>query len=54
MARLLSWIRLREGVEMQAWMSHLVLAPPLIVEKAHIDKAVLALDEALIFADGLL
>jgi taurine--2-oxoglutarate transaminase len=45
---------LAQGVEMQAWMSHFVLAPPLIVEKADIDKAVLALDEALIFADGLL
>jgi len=45
---------LAQGVVMQAWMSHFVLAPPLIAEKADIDKAVLALDEALIFADGLL
>ena len=43
---------LSQGVVMQAWMSHFVLAPPLIVEKADID--VLALHEALIFADGLL
>src|SRR5882762_62309 len=40
---------LAQGVVMQAWMSHFVLAPPLIVERSDIDKAVAALDEALIF-----
>jgi taurine--2-oxoglutarate transaminase len=45
---------LGEGVVMQAWMSHFVLAPPLIVEKEDIDKAVTALDNALVIADGLL
>ena len=45
---------LAQGVVMQAWMSHFVLAPPLIVEKEQIDTAVAALDEALSFADGLL
>jgi taurine--2-oxoglutarate transaminase len=45
---------LGEGVVMQAWMSHFVLAPPLIVEKDDIDKAVAALDNALVLADGLL
>ncbi len=45
---------LGQGVVMQAWMSHFVLAPPLIVEKADIDKAVAALDEALVIADDLL
>lgn len=45
---------LAQGVVMQAWMSHFVLAPPLIVEKADIDKAVAALDEALVIADELL
>jgi len=45
---------LGQGVVMQAWMSHFVLAPPLIVEKADIDKAVSALDEALVIADQLL
>jgi taurine--2-oxoglutarate transaminase len=39
---------------MQAWMSHFVLAPPLIVEKEDIDKAVKALDDALVMADALL
>jgi taurine--2-oxoglutarate transaminase len=45
---------LGQGVVMQAWMSHFVLAPPLIVEKADIDKAIAALDEALVIADELL
>lgn len=45
---------LGQGVVMQAWMSHFVLAPPLIVEKADIDKAIVALDEALVIADDLL
>lgn len=45
---------LGQGVVMQAWMSHFVLAPPLIVEKADIDKAVAALDDALGIADELL
>lgn len=45
---------LGQGVVMQAWMSHFVLAPPLIVEKADMDKAVAALDDALAIADGLL
>ena len=44
---------LTQGVVMQAWMSHFVLAPPLIVEKADIDKAIAALDEALVIADEL-
>ena len=43
-----------QGVVMQAWMSHFVLAPPLIIEKEQIDTAIAALDEALNFADGLL
>jgi taurine--2-oxoglutarate transaminase len=45
---------LSEGVVMQAWMSHFVLAPPLIVEKEDIDRAVSALDDALVMADSLL
>jgi taurine--2-oxoglutarate transaminase len=42
------------GVSVQAWMSHFVLAPPLIVSYAEIDLAVAALDEALVLADALL
>ena len=45
---------LAAGVAMQAWMSHFVLAPPLIVEHAQIDQAVAALDGALVLADALL
>ncbi|WP_213805088.1 aminotransferase class III-fold pyridoxal phosphate-dependent enzyme [Granulicella sp. dw_53] len=45
---------LTKGVAMQAWMSHFVLAPPLIIEKSQIDEAVEALDEALLMADALL
>jgi taurine---2-oxoglutarate transaminase len=45
---------LAKGVVMQAWMSHFVIAPPLIVERAQIDEAVSALDEALALADAML
>jgi taurine--2-oxoglutarate transaminase len=45
---------LAKGVVMQAWISHFVLAPPLIVDKSQIDEAVAALDEALVLADALL
>ena len=45
---------LAKGVVMQAWMSHFVLAPPLIAGKAEVDQAVAALDEALELADALL
>ena len=45
---------LAKGVVMQAWMSHFVLAPPLIVEKDLIDEAVAALDQALALADAAL
>ena len=39
------------GVFIQAWMSHFVIAPPLIITKAEIDTGVAALDEALKIAD---
>lgn len=45
---------LQDGVVVMAWMNHFVLAPPLIVEKEDIDKAVAALDNALSIADDLL
>ena len=45
---------LAKGVVMQSWMSHFVLAPPLIVEKSQIDEAVAAFSEALVLADDLL
>ena len=43
-----------QGVVVMSWMSHLLLAPPLIVSKAEIDEAVTALDGALALADALL
>ncbi|HTA86355.1 MAG TPA: aminotransferase class III-fold pyridoxal phosphate-dependent enzyme [Silvibacterium sp.] len=43
---------LKRGVSLQAWVSHFVVAPPLIVEKAEIDFGVEALDQALAIADN--
>ncbi len=42
---------LKRGVFVQAWVSHLVIAPPLIITKEEIDEAVSALDAALDIAD---
>jgi taurine--2-oxoglutarate transaminase len=39
------------GVFIQAWMSHFVIAPPLIISREEIDMGVAALDEALKIAD---
>lgn len=43
---------MNSGVYIQAWMSHFVIAPPLIVSKEEIDRGVSALDEALSLADA--
>ncbi len=43
---------LRDGVYCVAWISHLVLAPPLIVTRAELDRGVEALDRALVVADA--
>jgi len=43
---------LKRGVSLQAWISHFVVAPPLIIEKAEIDTGVDALDKALTIADN--
>jgi len=40
------------GVSLQAWISHLVIAPPLIVTREQIDFAVDALDHALAIGDA--
>lgn len=42
---------MRRGVSLQAWISHLVIAPPLIITKEQIDVAVEALDQALKISD---
>jgi taurine--2-oxoglutarate transaminase len=42
---------LRRGVFCMGWLSHLVLAPPLIIQDEQIDEALAALDGALEIAD---
>jgi taurine--2-oxoglutarate transaminase len=42
---------MQHGVYIQAWLSHFVIAPPLIITEREIDQAVSALDEALAIAD---
>jgi taurine--2-oxoglutarate transaminase len=41
----------KNGVAINPWISHLVVAPPLIIEKSEIDFGVNALDQALRIAD---
>ena len=43
---------LKRGIAVQAWVSHLIVAPPLIVEESDLDFAVEALDGALAIADA--
>jgi taurine--2-oxoglutarate transaminase len=42
-----------QGVSIQAWVSHFVIAPPLIVTKEELDLGIAALDEHLGIADAL-
>jgi taurine---2-oxoglutarate transaminase len=42
---------MKRGVAVMGWVSHLVIAPPLIVTEEQIDEAVAALDAALTLAD---
>jgi taurine--2-oxoglutarate transaminase len=42
-----------QGVSIQAWLSHFVVAPPLIVTKEELDLGIAALDEHLALADAL-
>lgn len=42
---------LKKGVFLQAWISHFIIAPPLIVTKEEIDLGIRALDESLELAD---
>ena len=44
---------LKRGVALQSWVSHFVVAPPLIIEKEEIDSGVAALDQSLAIADAL-
>lgn len=43
---------MKNGVFIQAWVSHFVIAPPLIVTEAEIDLGIKALDDALNIADA--
>lgn len=43
---------LKRGVALQAWVSHFVIAPPLIIEESEVDAGVSALDAALSIADA--
>jgi taurine---2-oxoglutarate transaminase len=43
---------MKAGVAINPWISHFVIAPPLIIEKADIDFAVAAFDSALEIADA--
>ena len=43
---------MKRGVSLQAWISHFVIAPPLIIEKQEIDFAVEQLDQSLAIADA--
>ena len=43
---------LAEGVTIQAWVSHLIIAPPLIITKEQIDHGIAALDRNLSLADS--
>ena len=40
------------GVSCLGWVSHLVIAPPLIITEAELDEGLRALDEALTIADA--
>jgi taurine--2-oxoglutarate transaminase len=43
---------MKNGVSVMNWMSHFIVAPPLIVTEQEIDEGVNALDSALKLADG--
>ena len=43
---------MKKGVFVQSWISHFVLAPPLIITREEIDVAVSVLDAALKFTDN--
>jgi taurine--2-oxoglutarate transaminase len=43
---------MKNGVFIQAWVSHFVIAPPLIISREEIDSGVRALDGALALADA--
>ena len=42
---------MKNGVFLQSWVSHFIIAPPLIITESEVDQGVRALDEALKIAD---
>jgi taurine--2-oxoglutarate transaminase len=44
---------MKQGVSLVGWMSHMVIAPPLIITEAQLDDCVSALDSALAITDAL-
>jgi taurine--2-oxoglutarate transaminase len=44
---------MKNGVTVNSWISHFVIAPPLIIEKSEIDSGIAAFDSALKMADDL-
>ena len=44
---------MKNGVTVNSWISHFVIAPPLIIEKSEIDLGIAAFDNALKMADDL-
>jgi taurine---2-oxoglutarate transaminase len=44
---------MKNGVYLQAWISHFIFAPPLIISKKEIDEGIRAFDSALTIADEL-
>jgi taurine--2-oxoglutarate transaminase len=44
---------MRQGVYVQSWLSHFVVAPPLIITREEIDEGIRAFDMSLKFADEL-
>ncbi len=45
---------MKRGIYVQAWISHFVIAPPMIIKQEEIDRAVEAFDECLSIADEAL
>lgn len=43
---------MKKGVFLVSWVSHFVIAPPLVISQGEIDEGVKALDEALVLADN--
>jgi taurine--2-oxoglutarate transaminase len=42
----------KRGVTVLSWVSHLVVAPPLIITEEQMDEGIAALDAALAIADA--